>query len=102
MMHPRVTIWAVLAALLCGAQGASALTTATKRAATCSDVTGTGTLTWTSPTNANTNLDASYANRTLLSSTASSHWLQCIGYGFTTGDIPTGSTIVGITVSMSR
>lgn len=76
--------------------------TRTVSVASCSNVTGTGSIAWSNPTNADANIDAWYTGAASLTSTSTSNWLQCINLGFTTADIPAGSTTLGITVGMQR
>lgn len=56
------------------------------------DDSSTGTISWTSPTNAQGTADASFATVTLSNQT--SHWLKATNFGFS---IPDGVTINGIT-----
>jgi len=64
---------------------------------TFSDDSSIGTVTWGSPSNAQTN-DASYANATL-ASTEISHYLKATDFAFT---VPATATITGISVSVVR
>ncbi len=85
-------------ALLLGALPVSAIAaTSSATPGTCADVSGVGTQSWGSPSNA-TMQDTSYA-AVDVNDNQISHYLQCTGYGFA---IPAGSTIDGITVSVVR
>ena len=75
---------------------ASALTQ-TGNPSNCTNVTGIGTIAWTTPGNAvSSNGVAATASVTDGEIT---NYLRCVGYGFT---IPAGSTINGITVNVER
>jgi hypothetical protein len=75
---------------------ASALTQ-TLDPATCTSVTGIGTVAWTNPGNA-VSTDGNYATAKVNNGIVT-NYLLCVGYGFT---IPAGATINGITVSVTR
>jgi MSHA biogenesis protein MshQ len=64
----------------------------------CSNLTGVGTVAWSTPANATAN-DAVYATATLLFG-ATSNYLNCTGYNFSA--VPGGATITGITVTVDR
>ena len=66
----------------------------TRDAGTVSDLTGVGTITWASPTNAASSNDA-YAT----AAAGTSHYLRFSNFGFA---LPTGSAIQGIRASLER
>lgn len=76
---------------------AATTVTSTKNPTTCSNVTGIGTIAWTSPANALTS-DTNYAVASL-GKNETSNYLRCSGYGFS---IPTGAVIDGITAKVDR
>jgi hypothetical protein len=59
-----------------------------------------GSVVWTNPSNAASD-DGSYATSGSLFLTGS-HWLWSVNYGFSTSDIPDGSTITGIEIDLDR
>lgn len=72
--------------------------TAWKHPSSASSVTRTGgAVSWSVPLRAISSND-SYTTAAL--SLNATHWLWLTGFGFTTSDIPAGSTIVGIEVSV--
>lgn len=74
--------------------------TAWKSPGTISSQTRTGgSVTWNNPANVSSS-DNVYATAALVSN--ASHWLWCTNFGFTTSDIPTGSTITGYEVEWER
>src|ERR1700674_1385656 len=85
-----------LAVAIIWSSAASALTQ-TLDPATCTSVTGIGTVAWTNPGNA-VSTDGNYATAKLNNGIVS-NYLLCVGYGFT---IPAGATINGITVKVTR
>jgi MSHA biogenesis protein MshQ len=64
----------------------------------CSNLTGVGSVAWSTPANAAAN-DGAYATATLLLG-ATSNYLNCTGYNFSA--VPVGATITGITVTVDR
>lgn len=77
--------------LVCVGCSAFAATTSQKTAGTCDEDASS----WTSETNAQGSDNTTYASHPGTSGTGT---LRCYNFGFTSGDIPEGSTINGITV----
>jgi hypothetical protein len=73
--------------------------TSYKNPGTAASVDRDGKTAWTNPTNALTD-NASYA--TFTAKSTYSDWLRLTNYGFTNVDIPDGSTIDGIELSVQR
>lgn len=74
--------------------------TSWKTPGTVSSQTRTGgSVSWTNPSNASSS-DNTYATAFLAGN--STHWLWCTNFGFTSSDIPEGSTITGIKVRFER
>ena len=78
------------------AQAALQSATVTKNAASCVDVAGVGTSSWTSPTDAQAT-DGVVASVSL--NKVTSDYLRCTNYGFS---IPSGATITMITANITR
>lgn len=76
-------------------------TTATKFATTGASLTSGAGTAWTNPTRV-TASDNSRATAALSGAGSSSRTLRARSFGFTTSDIPTGSTIVGIEIFIER
>lgn len=75
--------------------------TAYKHFATLSSATRTGgAVAWTNPGNAGAS-DDTYATSVITTATET-HWLWGENAGFTTSDVPTGSTILGFEISFER
>lgn len=74
---------------------------------TCADDSGVGTMTWAqdefgtalagTELSSNDNVNAGVATP---SSGATSHYLKCTNFGFTSGDVPSGSTINGFEIEV--
>src|SRR5439155_16464010 len=92
---PRFLARLALALLvLLAARPARALTQTQSAAGTCVDVTGTGTVAWTSPGNAQTSNDG-YTTAAFANNGDASHFLKCTGFGFS---VPSTASIRGIQV----
>lgn len=71
-----------------------------KTPGTCANVDRDGKVAWVNPDNAK----ASDNDRAIcdVAKTTYGDWLRCTNFGFTTGDIPSGSTIDGIEVKIEH
>lgn len=80
--------------------GGSSGTTDWKSPGTCANAARGSGADWQSPSNA----QDSDNNRTICDIAANTYgdWLRCTNFGFTTDDIPTGATIIGIEVQIER
>lgn len=79
-----------------------AFTTAWKSAGTGADVSGVGTVTWSTPGNITAFDDAYAVGVTAGSGNITTHWLRATNFGFDIDDIPSGATILGIEVGIER
>lgn len=88
------SLFAHHAGAISGSQGPKTATSS----ANCVDLAGVGTITWGTPANAQT-ANTVYSTATI-TSTATTHYLKCTGFGFT---LPaSGVTVAGITATITR
>lgn len=76
--------------------------TATASSDCTDDSSNGGTAAWTSPGSASSNADGGASANVSLGKGATSDYVKCLNFGFTTSMIPTGSTINGIILSVVR
>lgn len=74
--------------------------TAWKSPGTCENVDRDGKVNWVNPNNAKVSDDSDAVTQP--NKTDYSDWLRCTNFGFTTSDIPSGSTIVGIELDIEK